>query len=123
MIRAQAGRLGVQTIDANVITYEQGEAVFWRGGREVVRVPLHDLLALEVLPEEAPDRAAHAGNVHPNAYSPWSPELDSVLLDMARRGVPVRTIAKGLGRGPGGISSRLHHLGFDRGGPGSLGGA
>ena len=47
-----------------------------------------------------------------NAGQPWSPEHDSVLLDLHRTGVPVKEIAATLRRRTGAVRARLKKLGI-----------
>ena len=47
-----------------------------------------------------------------NEGQPWSPEHDSVLLDLHRTGVPVKEIAATLRRRTGAVRARLKKLGI-----------
>lgn len=47
---------------------------------------------------------------HPNAYRSWSEAEEQRLLELYRTGIPIREIAKQLGRRPGGVTARLEKL-------------
>lgn len=62
---------------------------------------------------EGNDRSlATRRRTHPNAYAPWTKEQEIILARLHESGVPIREIAKELGRQPGAITARLEKLGL-----------
>lgn len=68
-------------------------------------------------PTTAPERAItawmqKARERFPRAYAPWTPEEDDLLRDLAARNASPPEMEAALGRGPGGLNSRLAALGL-----------
>lgn len=57
--------------------------------------------------ETRAERIARLRVTHPNAFAPWSPQEDALLIAMAGEGRTVRQIAADLGRHAGAIRARL----------------
>jgi hypothetical protein len=82
---------------------------------DVARAAGEGLAALETAaesaaaprPETRAERIARMRVTHPNAFAPWSPEEDALLVAMAGEGRTVRQIAAELGRHSGAIRARM----------------
>lgn len=131
-------------VPADLVTFEDGHAVFWREGVEEVRFPVSAIRALaprapatatmEAAAATAGTASAGAGSgaeadetaaqvayvtevrrKHPKAYTAWSAEDEARLAELFRAGRSVDELMAEFGRQRGGIMSRLEKLGLRRG--------
>lgn len=59
------------------------------------------------------DRLERIRARHPNAYKPWTEDQEIRLVSMWENGADISEIANEIGRGSGGIRSRLEKLGYE----------
>lgn len=59
---------------------------------------------------DAAYRMADVRAAHPNAYARWTPDEEERLVERFRAGTSIAELARGLGRQPSGIRSRLKKL-------------
>lgn len=127
-------------VAADLVTFEDGHAVFWCEGVEEVRFPVSAIRALAPrvpavatmaaaagagngagAADEAAAQVAYVAEVrrkHPKAYTAWSADDEARLAELFRAGRSVEELMAEFGRQRGGIMSRLEKLGL-RSGSGS----
>ena len=81
--------------------------------REDIAAAARDALRIAEGGEPRKDRIARVRRQHPNAFEPWSPLEDKMLVDAFQRGQSISAIARAFGRPPGAIRTRLQRLGHD----------
>lgn len=108
----------VLTVEADVLTFDEGTVSFWLRGVEVAAFPWDAVRAVE-LPSSAPAAVAGAYSVdevrkrHGNAYQRWTQEDDELLVELHSSGHDVEALAERFSRQPSAIRSRLMKLGVD----------
>lgn len=130
-------------VAADLVTFEDGHAVFWCEGVAEVRFPVSAIRALVPRVPAVTTMAAVAGNSaggadeaaaqvayvaevrrkHPKAYTAWSADDEARLAELFRAGRSVEELMAEFGRQRGGIVSRLEKLGLRRGSGGADAGA
>ncbi|MFC0628013.1 hypothetical protein [Kribbella deserti] len=98
-------------VAADALTFDEGVIVFWKDGDEVARQRQNRIQGLEMLSSPG-RRVGEARKTFPNAYKPWTTEQEQVLTEMFKEGSTMADLTSLLGRQPGGIESRLRHLGL-----------
>lgn len=109
----------VLTVEADVLTFDEGTVIFWLRGVEVATFPWSAVRAVE-LASSAPSAAARAYSVdevrkrHGNAYQRWTQEDEQLLVELHSSGHGVEALARRFSRQPSAIRSRLTKLGGGR---------
>lgn len=102
-------------VDADRVTFEASEAVFWLHGTEECRFPISLISGLAPFP--APDLRAYAveelRKQYPNAYTPWTADDDARLVARFQDGATIPDLMREFGRQRGGITARLGKHGLD----------
>jgi len=100
-------------VPADLMTFDDGAVVFWRGGEEVGRHRQARIRSLELLiPRSRTRKIEQARKNHPKAFSQWSPEDEQTLIEMFHNGATKDDLVTTLGRQEGGIATRLRSLGL-----------
>ncbi|WP_327286738.1 hypothetical protein [Streptomyces sp. NBC_01198] len=108
----------VLTVEADVLTFDEGTVTLWLRGVEVATFPWNAVRAVE-LASSAPSAAARAYAVdevrkrHGNAYQRWTQEDDQLLVELHSSGHGLEALARRLSRQPSAIRSRLTKLGVE----------
>lgn len=104
------------TLEADVLTFEQGTITFWLHGVEVASFTSDAVSAVE-LSAAASSTAPRTYSVdkvrerYGNAYQRWSREDDELLVELHAAGEVVDALARRFARQPSAIRSRLVKLG------------
>ncbi|WP_345751823.1 hypothetical protein [Microbacterium rhizophilus] len=109
MVRVLFREGAAAEVAADLISFDAGEAVFWRGEAEIARHAL-DRMGGVRLAAHRPDPADVMAGIrrhHPRAYERWDDAEDERLLQLDDEGRTAYEIAGVLGRQESAIRSRL----------------
>ncbi|MFC9606269.1 hypothetical protein ACFTTN_22745 [Streptomyces niveus] len=106
----------VLEVQADVLTFTDGQLRFWLDGTEVYSSPLGSVMAVE-FPREtvaSPPKTYSVNEVrrqHGKAYQRWTPDDEQLLLQFHAAGEEVEVLARRFDRQPSAIRARLVKLG------------
>jgi hypothetical protein len=100
-------------VPADLMTFEDGVVVFWKEGEEVGRHRQARIRALELIAARSSGRRIEETRKQfPNAYREWTTDQEALLTQLYTGGATKDELTSRLGRQPGGIETRLRHLGL-----------
>lgn len=113
MVRVMLEDADYCDVPADLMTFDDGVVVFWREGEEVGRHRQSRIRSLELLSARSGGRRIEeTRKLFPNAYRGWTAEQELLLKELFTGGAGKDELTKRLGRQPGGIETRLRHLGL-----------
>ena len=113
MVRVMLEDADYCDVPADLMTFDEGVVVFWREGEEVGRHRQSRIRSLELIAARSGGRRIEeTRKLFPNAYREWTPEQEATLTELYTGGATKDELTKMLGRQPGGIETRLRHLGL-----------
>ncbi|HEU4948897.1 MAG TPA: hypothetical protein VFT31_17245 [Kribbella sp.] len=113
MVRVMLEDADYCDVPADLMSFDDGVVVFWREGEEVGRHRQARIRSLEpIAARSSGRRIEEARKQFPNAYRAWTPAQEALLTELFTGGAQKDELTKKLGRQPGGIETRLRHLGL-----------
>jgi hypothetical protein len=113
MVRVMLEDADYCDVPADLMTFDEGVVVFWKEGEEVGRHRQARIRALELLGSRSGGRRIEETRKQfPNAYRGWTSEQEALLTELYKGGAGKDDLIQQLGRQPGGIETRLRHLGL-----------
>lgn len=113
MVRVMLEDADYCDVPADLMTFDEEVVVFWREGEEIGRHRQRRIRSLEVVSARSGGRRIEeARKLFPNAYRSWTAEQEQVLRELFAKGAGKDELTQRLGRQPGGIETRLRHLGL-----------
>lgn len=116
MVRVLFNEGAVSDVAADHISFDAGEAVFWKGEAEIARHPLDRMGGVQLSAPQRPDPAYAAARMrehYPRAAEHWNDDDDERLLRLDDEGRTTFEVSQMLGRQESAIRSRLAKLTAD----------
>ena len=116
MVRVLFREGAVTDVAADHISFDAGDAVFWKGEAEIARHPLDRMGGVQLSAPQRPDPAYAAARMrehYPRASEVWNDAEDERLLQLDDAGRSTFEISQLLGRQESAIRSRLAKLTAD----------
>ncbi|MGL5858307.1 MAG: hypothetical protein ACRC35_07885 [Angustibacter sp.] len=113
MFRVIREQYASRLVDAEVLTFDGDQVVFWQDGAEIERCEVGEVAAIEPVRGNTKARMRAVREVYPNSHTPWSPEADDQLRAEYPAGMSVEQLSQDRGRSPRSIRSRLRKLGIE----------